>query len=161
MALDPVQMATIATSVALANIVRRFWPHTRWGKLAAIRDAARAARLAAPVDPHSPMYRFGRLLRAAIVAIRDWALCEPNPISDFGAGAKIALFHLGSATVWTIMLAAAWFFWWPLGAVLTLFFLILPLSHLHYAAQAWKQAPAEQANSQAPHPRCGQTEDQP
>lgn len=100
-----------------------------------------------------------RWFSKTISILKDWARCEPNPISDFGAGAKIALYHLGSAAIWAALLTIAWLFWWPLGAILTIFFLILPLSHLHYATQAWKQARAEQASSRAPHPHRAQPED--
>ena len=68
MALDP----KVAVQIVVLVIFQRvYWnyiePRTPWGKRAAIRDAARAARLAAPVDPRSSMYRLGRWLRSLLL----------------------------------------------------------------------------------------------
>ena len=65
MALETIVAAKIAVLVIFQRLYwRHIEPKTPWGKRAAARDAARAARLAAPVDPRSPMYRFGRWLRS-------------------------------------------------------------------------------------------------
>lgn len=85
-----------------------------------------------------------RWFSKTISILKDWARCEPNPISDFGAGAKITLLHLLGMAAWCALAVVAWLASWPLGVLLSLFILLVPFPiHLASIAVGWERARAE------------------